>query len=489
MFFAPHPKTVAHVGHHPGYKADQVFRHQAKNVRSHHRVGDAGKQNDLRNGAAHRQQRARNHRAGNHEQCVEDVVGRNDARAVRGLAALLDERVHGHAVQTGKQAEQGQIGDHTPVGGLGQKGADGHQLGRRQGAAGEIQVDGKHAHANCTQRHQPDFDFLAAEHLAQQRPGANAHRKNHQQQGRHLGVAMQNLARQAGKLAQKHGAKKPHPANAQERAKHRQVFMGQTQVAPGLGHRVPVHAQGGVRRGGCRNESRHQAAKQRQPHTGHRHAQGAHFRKGNQQSACHIAQQNRHKSAHFHHAVAACELAVIEHLRQVGKFDRTKQRGMQAHQKRAQQQQADVGGVKTQGRNEHDGDFQAFDKTHHVCLAVFVRQLPAGGRKQQKRQDKQGPNHQAGHGAGQPRHAELVGDHHSKRELEHVVIGCAQKLGPEKRRKAPLLEQRKLVGVGVRGGEGRGRGFNGLHGWASGESWGRVVDVRSLRKLLRSWCG
>jgi len=37
-----------------------------------------------------------------HEQCVEDVVGRDDARAVRGLAAHLDQRVHGHAVDAGK---------------------------------------------------------------------------------------------------------------------------------------------------------------------------------------------------------------------------------------------------------------------------------------------------------------------------------------------------------------------------------------------------
>jgi hypothetical protein len=42
---------------------------------------------------------------------------------------------------------------------------------------------------------------------------------------------------------------------------------------------------------------------------------------------------------------------------------------------------------------------------------------------------------------------QLVGHHHGEGKLEQVVVGRAGKLRPEKRRKAALLEQGKLVGM------------------------------------------
>jgi hypothetical protein len=41
--------------------------------------------------------RADDHAAGDHEHRVEDVVGRDDARAVAGRRTQLDQRVHRHA--------------------------------------------------------------------------------------------------------------------------------------------------------------------------------------------------------------------------------------------------------------------------------------------------------------------------------------------------------------------------------------------------------
>ena len=45
---------------------------------------------------------------------------------------------------------------------------------------------------------------------------------------------------------------------------------------------------------------------------------------------------------------------------------------------------------------------------------------------------------------------------HREGELEEVVVGRARELGPEERRKAPLAQERKLIGVRMRIGHGGG---------------------------------
>jgi hypothetical protein len=198
------------------------------------------------------QQQPHAQRTDDHEQRVQDVVGRDDAGAVRGLAADLDERVHGHAVDAGKQREQGQVRQHAPVRRLGDEGRQ-RKRGRRhrQAARCEVQVDGEHAHADGAQRHQADLHMPAREHLAQQRTGADADGKHHQQQRSHLFVAMQHIARKAWKLRQEHRAEEPHPRNAQQRAEDHHVAMRQLEVAPGFGEGVPVDDQARV--GGWRH--------------------------------------------------------------------------------------------------------------------------------------------------------------------------------------------------------------------------------------------
>ena len=212
---------------HPRHKAQQVLGHPHENVERHHRVGNTGEQKDLRNRAAAGQQRPGDQRAGDHEQRVQDVVGRDGAGAVRGRAAQLDQRIHGHAVQAGKQAQQRQIGHDTPVGGLGGKGRQTHHRAGWQATRGKVQIHRKHAHANRPQRHQADLYMAAAQYLAQQRTGADTDGEHHQQQRGHLRVAVQHLFGKAGELAQEHRAKKPHPANTQQRAEHHRVAVGQ----------------------------------------------------------------------------------------------------------------------------------------------------------------------------------------------------------------------------------------------------------------------
>ena len=449
MLLTAHFEAVDKVGDDPGHKAQQILWHQKEHIESHDGVGNARQQENLRNAGTRGQQRASQNAGDDHEQGVQDVVGRNDAGTVRGLAAQLNQRIHGHAVNTGRQRHHSQIKHHPPVSGLGDEGGDTHQLRRRQAAHRKIQVNGKHAHANCAQRHQANFYMAAAEHLAQQRTDADTDRKHHQQQRSHMLIAMQHLFGKAGELGQKHGAKEPHPADAQQRAKHRRLLARHLQVAPGLGKGVPVDDQIRIGSWSMRNELCTDPAHNRQRHTGNSDFCVADLGHGHQQTTGDLAQQDGNKSAHLHHAIAAGQFALIEHLGQIGKLHRAKQRGMQAHQKHAAQQHRHIGGHKAPGRQQHDADLQVLDQAEHAGLVPLVRQLARGGREQQIRQGKQGANHQPGHRGRQPRDAELVRHHHREGELEQIVIGRAGKLGPEERSKAPLTQQGKLVGVGL----------------------------------------
>ena len=96
---------------HEGDEAQQVLGHQAEDVARDDRVGDAGDQEHAADADAEVQQRAGDQRAADHEQRVEDVVGRDDAGAVAGQRAHLDQRVHRHAVEAGAERQHEQV-DH-----------------------------------------------------------------------------------------------------------------------------------------------------------------------------------------------------------------------------------------------------------------------------------------------------------------------------------------------------------------------------------------
>lgn len=73
---------------------------------------------------------------------------------------------------------------------------------------------------------------------------------------------------------------------------------------------------------------RRRTAQNGQAHAGKAHVVRADLRHRDDQAARHIAQQNGHEGAHFHHAVAPGELAIAQVLRQVGEFHRAKHGGL-----------------------------------------------------------------------------------------------------------------------------------------------------------------
>ena len=133
MFFAAHLEAVDAACEHKGQKAQQILRHQQKDVQRHHGVQQTHDQEHLRDAQAQAQRQAHADGADDHEERIQDVVGRNDAGAVRGQRAHLDERVHGHAVNARKEREQGQVSHHTPVRAVCQKAPKRVLAGCRQG--------------------------------------------------------------------------------------------------------------------------------------------------------------------------------------------------------------------------------------------------------------------------------------------------------------------------------------------------------------------
>jgi hypothetical protein len=157
----------------------------------------------------------------------------------------------------------------------------------------------------------------------------------------------------------------------------------QAQVAPGLAERVPVDGQARVGGGQQGHKLHGQSPQQRRQQAGHSHRAGAHAGQRDQHATHQIADQDGHKGAHFHQAVAARELALLEHLRQQGVFERAKHGGMQAHEKGAGQQQRGLqvgcGQQKASRRHRHDGQLQVFDRPHHAAFFKLVGQLATGG--------------------------------------------------------------------------------------------------------------
>jgi hypothetical protein len=104
---------------------------------------------------------------GDHEQGVEDVVAGDDARAVRGLGADLDQRIQRHDVEAAEEADEKEVAEDAPVAGVLQEGRQRHRLVLQVRGEREIEVDAEQRHADRAEGHQADLHLVAGEALAQ----------------------------------------------------------------------------------------------------------------------------------------------------------------------------------------------------------------------------------------------------------------------------------------------------------------------------------
>ena len=85
VLIAPHAKPVDESGHDEGHKTKQILGHQQEDVEGHHGIGQRQQQEDDRQAHTRSHQGTGRQRTGDHEECIENIVGCNDPRPMRRL--------------------------------------------------------------------------------------------------------------------------------------------------------------------------------------------------------------------------------------------------------------------------------------------------------------------------------------------------------------------------------------------------------------------
>ena len=312
------------------------------------------------------EQHADDHRAGDHEQRVEDVVGGDDAGAVARLRAHLDQRVHRHAVEAGEEREQDQVGHHAPVRRL--------RRGRppacsRPTAAGRAtRSRGRSRTRSCRSRRAAPGRSRRGGATAPRTAASRCRCRPRTRPAAATRPARRRAAppwRRTGTAARKTAPKNHiHEMPSSER-KTTRLPCASLQVAPGLGDRVPVDAQARV----GRRRRRHRLRRRARPSTATPMQAHGDVVRGRRRACATsrppatLAEQDRDEGAHLDHAVAAGELALAQVLRQVGELDRAEQRRVQAHQEDAgEQHRRRRRSTKPHAGERHDRDLEPLDE-------------------------------------------------------------------------------------------------------------------------------
>ena len=430
----------------PGDKAlGQRAGQQPGDVDRHRQVDQADRQEHLRDAQAQGQQQRGGDGRDHHEQRVDDVVGGDIAGAVRVLAALLEQCVQRHDIDATGGGDQADVDQDAPTGKLVQKDRQAGRPARQSVAAGEIQVDDEHRHAQGTQGHEGRVD-LALEHaVAQQRTERHANGEGHQKQGRQVLVAAQHVLGEGCDLGQERRTDQPEPGDRQDGQEDIAALGGITQHLPGRGERVVVHLQIRRRRAGGRDEARRHPADHRNGEDRRRDQVNAPIVQD--QLAGHGAQQDRDEGPRLHPGVTGDQLVATQLLRQDAVLDRAEVGGLGPHQKQHRQQKPDVTQHEAQARDRHDRDLGELEDADQPGLVVLVRDLPGAGGEQKEREDehpRRRGHHQRGVDARLLCHRK--GDQKDDGVLEDIVVERPQGLGNEQRQETTAIEQLELVG-------------------------------------------
>ena len=245
--------------------------------------------------------------------------------------------------------------------------------------AGEVQVDGKHGHADRAKRHQADLDLVPGQALAEQRADANADREQGQGQIQYAFAATEEGLRVGRQLRGEHGAEKPEPGDAEDRVEDRAVLGHEAHDAQRFADRVPVEFQ--IRcAGGCGWYcAADQISEYGDADDKDRSGRSTEITECHQRTADHHADQHRHRGAHFNQAIAADEFFCLEGLRQDRVLDRTKYGRVQPHQEQHDKQQPDLVRVEGVHGNQHRADLEQFDVADQARLLEFLRDLSGAG--------------------------------------------------------------------------------------------------------------
>ncbi len=293
------------------------------------------------------------------------------ARGAWAGAAHLDQRVHGHAVQARQTGESSSRSAITrQCAGLRQEGG---QRELHAGDAGKpreakLQVDGKHT--SCPWRPadtRPNLHMAgAAQPLTQQRADTPMpHREHHQQQRGHLLRYRAAPPWRKPEIGLRNTAPKNHIHEMPSSERN-------TTMLPCASFRlrqvsldgVPVDAQAPVGVAGTLGNRTAPSPPQPPPaHAGHGH-RGVPDAGSATSSPPTRGPSRWPQKCPFHHAVAAGQFALVQHLRQVGKLHRPEPRRLKAHQGTCRpQHHRHVWRRSPGGQQQHDGDLEVLHRS------------------------------------------------------------------------------------------------------------------------------
>ncbi len=160
-------QAVDDIDHDPGQEAHQEFRQQRVDVDRHQRIQDRDDDEQLGNGEPRPEHDDGENRCADHEQRIDDVVGRDDSGQVPALGPLLNQRVQRNAVKAAESAEQCKVCQYPPTAAALQEFDDGRSGHRVRVRLSEIQVDGEQAEADRAEWHKTEFDAMSRHALAE----------------------------------------------------------------------------------------------------------------------------------------------------------------------------------------------------------------------------------------------------------------------------------------------------------------------------------
>jgi len=442
----PHgANAVQQVDDHPHQEANQELGQQGVDVDRDGGVQQGEHQEKLRNRQPGLQQADGEKRRRHHEQRVEDVVRRDDAREPRGIRTFLYEGVQRHAVEPAERTQQHDVEQHPEARGTRQERADRRRRFRVCSRLGEVQVDREQAQAERAERYEAQLDAAAGQLLAEQRAGGDADGERHEQERGDFLAAVQHREGVRRHLQGEQRAVEPEPGDAEYREEHAALAACVADDAPRLLPRREADDDIGVGCPGMRDAAARQVAEHRDADEARGERQVVAVAGGDGDSARQQAEDDGEIGARLDQRVAADELCVVELLRQVRVLHRAEQRRLRAHEEQDQQQGDPAFGDERCGREQHEHDLEQLDAADQERLLVLVRELAREGGKQEEGQDEQRAGEVDERRGFQARDADALEDHQDDEAVaEDVVVERAQELGHEERREAPLTEQCEL---------------------------------------------
>ena len=430
------PSTLHAIEESEDQPQEALCHRPPQDPRRHERDRD-GQQSAQREELAHRPAAAEKQGGGNrgdrHRQGVDDVVGRDHARAVRRFAFVLQDRVERHREETAGHRHANEVHDNPPASGRAQEDGYGRQLRDCRAANARcVEVPGEEGHRGGGDGHEARADFAVQEPLGQDRSEADTDREERQHHRHDLLVRGEHVLGKGGESRDHGGAKQPEPGHREDRQKQ---GWPRRHVADD-GDRVSQQAWArsiGCGWGSRGNLTRGQPAQYRTDNAEAADDERA-LGEEDHTAAEDGAEQDGQECAGLDEGVARDQFVVAQVLRQQGVLDGAEHGRVGAEAEERREEERYAFSPQTDRAEGHDGDFGQLDEARDVRLVDAIRERARSAREKEERRDEDRAGEHDERGGVQSRLlGQPEGHHDAHGALQQVVIEGAEELGDEQR--------------------------------------------------------